>query len=247
MKLPKARNENLLEQNFEKETLIYDLLIDKAFNLNETLSVVYKACGQNHTFDDLKRKHKFSDEFIYLALDELKRNTLLAGEYVSPFETMNRREVIKKVGLTTMFALPLIAGLVAPRAANAASDGTGNPPGAGVTLFGACANAGTPNANCNQDSQGRILTCVNGTICCDGAYRTDSLLPGTSFTSNGCVPPGDMYYCDNSKCCSNEVSGSCSVAPEWTPNPQTGDYDYCIDDNGGVYAGTKSTCNCTCS
>lgn len=35
-KLPKARTENLLEQNLEKETLIYDLTIDKAFNLSET-------------------------------------------------------------------------------------------------------------------------------------------------------------------------------------------------------------------
>jgi hypothetical protein len=40
MKLPKARTENLLEQNLENETLIYDLTIDKAFNLNGTLSLV---------------------------------------------------------------------------------------------------------------------------------------------------------------------------------------------------------------
>ena len=73
MKLPKARTENLLEQNLKNETLIYDLRIDKAFNLNETSTIVYLACGQKLTFDELKRKHKFSDEFIYLALDELRR------------------------------------------------------------------------------------------------------------------------------------------------------------------------------
>ncbi len=67
MKLPGTRTENLLEQNLKDETLIYDLLIDKAFNLNETLSIVYKACGQSETFDELKRKHKFTDDFIYLA------------------------------------------------------------------------------------------------------------------------------------------------------------------------------------
>ena len=81
MKLPKARTENLLEQNLEKETLIYDLVIDKAFNLNETSTIIYKACGQNMTFDELKQKTKFSDDFIYLALDELKRNKLPAKSF----------------------------------------------------------------------------------------------------------------------------------------------------------------------
>jgi hypothetical protein len=121
MKLPKARTENLLEQNLEKETLIYDLTVDKAFNLNETLTIVYKACGQNTAFGELRRKHKFTDDFIYLALDELKRKNLLADEYDSPFESTSRREVIKKIGLASMIALPIISSLVAPSAANAAS------------------------------------------------------------------------------------------------------------------------------
>lgn len=81
MKLPKARTENLLEQNLEKETLIYDLNIDKAFNLNETLTIFYKACGQNINFDKLKRESKFADDLIYLTYDELKRENLLTENY----------------------------------------------------------------------------------------------------------------------------------------------------------------------
>lgn len=54
MKLPRARTEDLLEQNLKNETSVYDLLTDKAFDLNETLSVVYRACGENLTFDNLK-------------------------------------------------------------------------------------------------------------------------------------------------------------------------------------------------
>lgn len=124
MKLPKARTENLVEQNLEKETLIYDLLIDKAFNLNQTSSIIYKACNGKTTFDELKKKHKFTDDFIYLALDELKRNNLLADEsYISPFAAMNRREAIRKLGLASMIALPVVVGLSAPSAAQAASGG----------------------------------------------------------------------------------------------------------------------------
>ena len=78
MKLPKARTEDLLEQNLKDETLIYDLVSNKAFNLNETSTIVYKACNRVTTFEELKQKHRFSNDFIYLALDELKRNNLLA-------------------------------------------------------------------------------------------------------------------------------------------------------------------------
>lgn len=121
MKLPKARTENLLEQNLENETLIYDLTINKAFNLNETSTVVYKACGQNMTFEDLKRKHKFTDDLIFFALDELGRNNLLDGEYLTPLSGMTRREIIRRVGLSSMILLPVISTLLAPNAARAAS------------------------------------------------------------------------------------------------------------------------------
>lgn len=121
MKLPKTRTGNLLEQNLKHETLIYDLTANKAFNLNETLSAVYQACGQNRTFGELKRESKFTDELIHLALDELNRNNLLADEYDSPLKSISRREVIRRVGLTTMFTLPLITALSAPLAARAAS------------------------------------------------------------------------------------------------------------------------------
>lgn len=112
--LPQARTENLVEQNLGKEVLIYDLLKHKAFNLNETLAVVYKACDGQTCFAELKHHYKFTDEFIYLALDELKRSELLADDDArqSLFNGTSRREVIKKVGLATLLTLPLIAGLV---------------------------------------------------------------------------------------------------------------------------------------
>lgn len=81
MKLPMARTQDLLEQNFNNEIVIYDLLLNHAFNLNETLSVVYRACDGATSFDDLKRRYKFTDDFIFLALDELQRHNLLAESY----------------------------------------------------------------------------------------------------------------------------------------------------------------------
>lgn len=122
MKLPSPKTKDIVEQIIGDEILIYDLITNKAFSLNKTSSLVYKACDGVTTFDELKRAHNFSDEVIYLALDELKRNNLLADEsYNSPFAGISRREVIKKVGLASMVALPAIVGLSAPKAAHAAS------------------------------------------------------------------------------------------------------------------------------
>lgn len=122
-KLPGARTSDIVVQNLDGETLVYDLLTNKALCLNETSAAVFNACGSQSSFDDLKRAFKFTDELIFLALDELKRENLLAEDtkFVSPFAGMTRRDALRQVGLATMITLPLITGLIAPKAANAAS------------------------------------------------------------------------------------------------------------------------------
>ena len=232
MKLPKARTENLLEQNLEKETLLYDLTIDKAFNLNETLTIIYKACGQNATFDQLRDRHKFTDDFIYLALDELKRNNLLAESFSSPFAGTNRREAIKKVGLATMLALPIITGLVAPKAVNAAS-------GSQSRVYG---NACQTSLEC---SSGLDCDSRYGMCCAPGINKNYVLPPGGSYTTDGydtvirgsAVPDEDTDFCRNQvACCAGGMStGDCTYTPVNTsvePNPYLDNY----------YA----TCTCSC-
>jgi hypothetical protein len=122
MKLPAARNHDIVVSELEKELLVYDLATNKAYCLNETSAIVFNACGRNQTFDDLRREYKFSDDLIHFALDELKKQNLIESDYSAPFAGMNRREVIKRVGLGTMFALPIINALAVPSAANAASN-----------------------------------------------------------------------------------------------------------------------------
>lgn len=121
MKLPQARNTNIVEQELGKELLIYDLTANKAYQLNETSKVVFNACENGRSFDDLKREHQFSDELIYLALDALQKENLLGSNYEPRFTGPSRREVIRKVGLASLIALPVVVALVAPTAAIAAS------------------------------------------------------------------------------------------------------------------------------
>lgn len=192
MKLPQTKTENLLEQHLAGETLIYDLSADKAFNLNETSTIVYKACCEELTFEQLKRASKFPDEVIYLALDELKRNDLLAGaNYVSPFAGMNRREVIKKVGLASLIALPVITGLTMPTAAHAASN-CPDPFSASGIPTGCTAGGGVsdPQSCAAQSDASRGGTCNAFTVIRSRCASNTATYGGTC-TDTG---PDSSYY-----------------------------------------------------
>lgn len=163
-KLPKARTENIVVQNIEKEVLIYDTITNQAFCLNETSAKVFNHCDGQTAFDELKRKFKYTDEIIYLALDELKAKNLLdaAANYQTPFAGMNRREVIRQVGFATMIALPLISSLVVPTAANAGSGARGTLPDG--------AKSGTVSSPCGIGRAGYDAACntQTGSQCASG-------------------------------------------------------------------------------
>lgn len=168
MNLPQARTSDIIEQEADREILIYDLRNNKAYTLNETLKIVYKACGEQ-TFEDLKRKYKFSDDLIHFSLAELSANNLIENYQTGYFAGLSRREVIKKVGLATMVALPVIAGLTAPQAAQAAS-GCVAANGVVTTTITNPSN----NTTTNQNAAGQQLAAQ----CCNNSYN--------NFLSNGC-------------------------------------------------------------
>lgn len=199
MKLPKARTRDLLEQDLNGEILIYDLLVDNAFNLNETLSVVYRACDGITKFDDLKRRYKFTDDFIFLALDELKRHNLLTEAYQSAFGTIKRREAIKRVGLATMAALPMIVAITAPSAASAQSGS--------IVLGGICTTSSECIRTASNCSSGR---CCTGTGAFAGNYVAN--YPVDSCGGNE-ICRSYQNTCDSraaTNCCSGRATYNCS-------------------------------------
>lgn len=188
--LPKARTSAIIEQVAGDDLLIYDLRIDKAYNLNETSKAVFRACDGATSFEDLQQKMNFSAEVIYLALDELRKNNLLEGDYASPFGGMNRREVIRKVGLASMVALPIVAGIAAPSAASAASGATQ-------------ARGQTCTATSQCVSSNRCAT-TNGGVqrCCADTNTRQPQEPGTNLgntnnaTCTGTIGP--QFCCSGS-------------------------------------------------
>jgi hypothetical protein len=164
MLLPLVRTKDIIVQNAGNELLVYDVTTHKIFKLNETSMIVFNNCNGQTTFNDLKRKHKFTDDLIYLTLDQLKDENLIE-DYQVKFAGVSRREVIRKVGLATMIALPVIIGMTAPTAIQAASCGGSNP-------------AGT-------------VVCLNGQLNCATVAPTCQSCQATFSTNVICVTPGN--------------------------------------------------------
>lgn len=189
---PISRKSNIVVQDLENEVLIYDLTINKAFCLNQTSDLIYSLCDGKRTVaqisDEISKRLKtlISDDFVYLALDELKKNNLLENseELANHFAGISRREVVKKVGLASMVALPIISSVVAPSAVMAQSCNT-------ITR-----NVGD-GSNCVTTTFYNLATCGNTVF----PFFGDACVPGT-ITLTPCVNNsvgGSGWDCE---CCS---------------------------------------------
>ena len=182
--LPQARTADILEMEADGELMIYDLRNNKAYNLNETSKAVYRACGSNVSFEELKRTFKFTDDLIHFALNELAANNLLEAKVGNYFAGLNRREVIRRVGLASIIALPVITGIVAPTAAHAASG---------------CIASGEPTSGSFNGNFGPAL---NSQVCIDNLRAR--CCSGTSVGGGcGCNPAnvGALTTCTGSVTC----------------------------------------------
>jgi Coenzyme PQQ synthesis protein D (PqqD) len=145
--LPLAKKEDIVIQELNDEVLIYDLLRNQAFCLNETSVIIWQMCDGTKTVAEIsqaasqKFKAKISEDFVWLALDQFKKDELITNEFTSVFAGMTRREVIRKVGFASMVALPVVASIIAPTAVSAASCVTSNA-GLPCTTSGQCCDNG---------------------------------------------------------------------------------------------------------
>jgi hypothetical protein len=156
-----ARKEGLVIQEMPDEVLVFDLETNKAHCLNETAAFVWKACDGKNSVADItklfgsKSGTSVPEDLIWLALDQLKTKNLIENkdEIVVDYNGMSRREVIRKVGLASVVALPLISSLVAPMAASAQST-TCNPNGTGTSQGVGCNCQGNSNCASNNCASG---------------------------------------------------------------------------------------------
>jgi len=148
--IPVARKEGLVVQETTEEVLVYDLTSNKAHCLNQTAAFVWKSCNGNNSIPDITKLFEnetgavVHEDLIWLAIDQLNEKNLLEAELSTNFAGRSRREVIKKIGLATVVALPIVASLTAPTSALASTSCACVVPGDCITQTG-CPST----VNCN--------------------------------------------------------------------------------------------------
>jgi hypothetical protein len=118
---PMARQTGLVVQEMPDEVLVYDLDTNKAHCLNQSAALVWKSCDGKNSVMDIVREFEstgagqVSEDFVWLAIDQLNENGLLENKVSPRFHGQSRRQVLKTIGLASIVAVPVIASLVAPQ------------------------------------------------------------------------------------------------------------------------------------
>lgn len=219
--LPLSRFENIVVQELNDEILVCDLKNNRVLCLNQTAAEVWKLCTGEKDVKTIsqilsrKLNSNVSEEMILFSLDELSKNNLLiekisTNEY---FKGISRREIIRKIGLGSMVALPLITSVVMPKAVQAQScGGTFAPDGCACTIDNDCDSNCCQSSVCvSSNSNGCFCpfcaTCDSG--CCINGVCTDVSICRTNAKCGVSLTCPSGFFCCNPTSPTN--TGSCSA------------------------------------
>jgi hypothetical protein len=128
---PVARKDGIVVQDVDDELLVYDLRSNRAHCLTESAAFIWNCCDGGTSVEQMRQKIKerfgteVSEDFVLLALEELGREGLLESSVETGLGKISRREALRKVGVGTMIALPLVASLAVPNTALAVASCVG--------------------------------------------------------------------------------------------------------------------------
>ncbi|MGH9932564.1 MAG: PqqD family protein [Pyrinomonadaceae bacterium] len=143
-KMPQARRSGLIIQEVDSEILIYDQDTNKAHCLNQTAAKVWKYCDGETSLADAcsalshDLETPVDEKLVWYAVDQFSKDNLLEKEIELPafiIAGMNRRQMVRTLGLAAVIALPLVTSIVAPTPVQAA---TCRPPGQACTTAAQC-------------------------------------------------------------------------------------------------------------
>lgn len=149
-KMPHARRSGLIVKEAEGEVLIYDLDRNQAHCLNETAAKVWNHCDGVTSVTDactsLSRELNATcdQQLVWYALKQFANDNLLEEENKIPafiIGDMNRRQMVRALGLGAVIAIPLVTTILAPTPAQAA---TQFPPGTPCTSSAQCSSGLCP-------------------------------------------------------------------------------------------------------
>ena len=161
--LPQSRTSNIVVQETNSETLIYNLVNHKIHCLNQTSSLVWKYCDGKTNIPNLTKqlekelKSNIDEDFVWFAVQELEKFDLLTE--VSPQNIkVTRRNLFLKYTFPVLL-LPAITVVSAPTPTQAQSS---------------CIN---PTSCCDVALCSPIVNCCPGFICQDPLNGRDTCIP----------------------------------------------------------------------
>jgi hypothetical protein len=161
-KKPHAKRADIVTQELAGELLIYNVATDRAFCLNETSAFVWKHADGQRDVSEIRRQMErqfkilVEEDLVWLALDQLGRDGLLEETTAAEekFAGMSRREMVRRIGMSSLIALPVIASLATPVHAGAC-------PFSGAVTPTQCAE----NPTCSGRTCTTSGTCTSGGVC----------------------------------------------------------------------------------
>jgi hypothetical protein len=129
--IPQRRQSGLIIKEMDDEVLIYDTENDKAHCLNQTAALVWQHCDGQSTPAQMSARmsrqlgNRVDEQVVWFALRQLSRDGLLEEKVTPPpafvLAGLNRREMVRVLGLAAVVAVPLVTSIVAPTAVQAAT------------------------------------------------------------------------------------------------------------------------------
>jgi hypothetical protein len=193
VKRPVARDEGLLVERLDDETVIYDTDTHEAHCLTPLAAVIFEHCDGRTTIDELSRLagervgEPVDKPLVIEALEQLQERGLLA---VPPRDGFSRRDMIRKTAVAAggvAFGAPLITSIVAPGSVAAASATCGE-----LLCCACCQNANLNKDECCTSTRTFTLNCQ-----CTGNRNTDVpvITNGKYCKPAGSGAPSDAF-CD---------------------------------------------------
>lgn len=153
--LPSARKSDLVINQLEDETLVYDLESDVALCLNQTAALVWKGCDGKTTVTEviglLKKELQtpVDADLIWLTIKELDRFKLIEKSAGPAFigNAVTRRDVLLKYAPAAL-AFPVIMSISAPTRSQVIScQGFGGP----CSTDSDCCSSNCDNGACGNN------------------------------------------------------------------------------------------------
>lgn len=121
-----AARKDLVVRELPDEIIVYDRTTYEAHCLNDTAATVWRLCDGTHSMKEIAHTLRqntaglIDEDVVWAAVQQFEKSGLLQNK-VPARSTVSRRDLLKRIGIGAVMALPVVTSLAVPPRAAAAS------------------------------------------------------------------------------------------------------------------------------